>query len=384
MNLIQLKERWNEVIGADKWLYMEACLSAVCTLFLKDNKNPLGLIIIGPSAGSKSTILNMFKYLPNNLTHHTDKFTPASFLTQATNVPQEKLESIDLIRKLPNRILLVPDLVSMFGKKEQEVKESLSILTRVMDGDGLSNDGGVQGHREFNEECVFVMLGAVVKIVPAIWRIVSEMGTRLLFIRMDRLNIHESQTDILIKQINNSKNYRDNEQQLKKMTDDLIKDKIERYGIRQGEWNKEHDEFVTRMISLISELISKLRVTEDNDIGLEQNETPYRVLSQLINLMQGRAILYDRDYIVEDDLSLALAVALSSVDVVRGQITRVAIGHYPEYLKLKDFVYQTNFMQTKLRQELSILTQIGILETGRDRNADKWKLHEYWEDLVLI
>ena len=380
----KLKERWDEVIGADKWLYMEACLSAVCTLFLKDNKNPLGLIIIGPSAGSKSTILNMFKYLPNNLTHHTDKFTPASFLTQATNVPQEKLESIDLIRKLPNRILLVPDLVSMFGKKEQEVKESLSILTRVMDGDGLSNDGGVQGHREFNEECVFVMLGAVVKIVPAIWRIVSEMGTRLLFIRMDRLNIHESQTDILIKQINNSKNYRDNEQQLKEMTDDLIKDKIERYGIRQGEWNKGHDELVTRMISLISELISKLRVTEDNDIGLEQNETPYRVLSQLINLMKGRAILYDRDDIVDDDLSLALAVALSSVDVVRGQITRVAIGHYPEYLKLKDFVYHTNFMQTKLRQELSILTQIGILETGKDGNADKWKLHEYWEDLVLI
>jgi len=294
------------------------------------------------------------------------------------------LESIDLIRKLPNRILLVPDLVSMFGKKEQEVKESLSILTRVMDGDGLSNDGGVQGHREFNEECVFVMLGAVVKIVPAIWRIVSEMGTRLLFIRMDRLNIHESQTDILIKQINNSKNYRDNEQQLKKMTDDLIKGKIERYGIRQVEWNKEHDELVTRKISLISELISKLRVTEDSDIGLEQNETPYRVLNQLMNLLQGRAILYDRDYIVEDDLPLALAVALSSVDVVRGQITRVAIGHCSEYLKLKDFVYHTNFMQTKLRQELSILTQIGILETGRDRNADKWKLHEKWEDLASI
>ena len=381
---LQLKERWNEVIGADKWLYMEACLSAVCTLFLKDNKNPLGLIIIGPSAGSKSTILNMFKYLPNNLTHHTDRFTPASFLTQAMNVSQDKLESIDLIRKLPNRILLVPDLVSMFGKKEQEVRESLSILTRVMDGDGLSNDGGVQGHREFNEECVFVLLGAVVKIVPAIWKIVSEMGTRLLFIRMNRLNIHESQTDILIKQINNSKNYRDNEQQLKKMTYDLIEGKIERYGIRQVEWNKEHDELVARKISLISELISKLRVTEDSDIGLEQNETPYRVLNQLINLMKGRAILYDRDYIVEDDLSLALVVALSSVDLVRGQITGVSIKKYPDYLSLKDFVYQTNFMQTKLRQELSILTQIGILKIGRDGNADKWKLHEYWEDLVFI
>ena len=210
------------------------------------------------------------------------------------------------------------------------------------------------------------------------------MGTRLLFIRMDRLNMHESQTDILIKQINNRNHYRANEKQLGQMTYNLIEGKIERYGIRQVDWNKPYDEVISRMISLISELISKLRVTEDSDIGLEQNETPYRVLNQLINLMQGRAILYDRDYIVEDDLSLALVVALSSVDLVRGQITGVSIKKYPDYLSLKDFVYQTNFMQTKLRQELSILTQIGILETGRDGNADKWKLHEYWEDLVLI
>ena len=202
-----LKEKWEEVIGADKWDYFEACLSAICTLFLKDNKNPLGLVIIGHSAGSKSTILNMFKNLPNGLTHHTDKFTPASFLTQATNVPKDKLEEVDLIRKLPNRVLLVPDLAPMFGRKEQDVRESLSILTRVMDGDGLSNDGGVQGHREFNEECVFVLLGAVVKITPAIWRIVSEMGTRLLFMRMDRINIHSSQNKLLMSQLRNADSF---------------------------------------------------------------------------------------------------------------------------------------------------------------------------------
>ena len=72
------------------------------------------------------------------------------------------------------------------------------------------------------------------------------------------------------------------------------------------------------------------------------------------------------------------------VDVVRCQITGVAIGHYPEYLKLKDFVYHTIIKETKLRLELSVLIQIGILEAGRDGNSDKWKLHEYWEDLVLI
>ena len=379
-----LKEKWENVIGANKWDYFEACLSAVCTLFLKDNKNPLGIVIIGPSAGSKSTILNMFKYLPNGLTHHTDKFTPASFLTQATNVPKDKLEDVDLIRKLPNRILLVPDLVSMFGRKEQEVKESLSILTRVMDGDGLSNDGGVQGHREFNEECVFVMLGAIVKLSPAIWRIVSEMGTRLLFIRMDRLNVHESQTENLERQLKNGYNFKAEELELKKMTYNLIEERIDKYGIRNTTWEKDYDDTIIRLLSLTSELISKLRIIVNKDVGFEQNETPYRVLTQLENLLQGRAILYNRDNIEESDLNLALQVALSSVDEARGQITKVAINKCPEYLKLNDFVKLTSYMGTKLREELNTLTQIGILIEGKEGNANMWKLDDKWEDLALI
>ncbi len=379
-----LKEKWENVIGANKWDYFEACLSAVCTLFLKDNKNPLGIVIIGPSAGSKSTILNMFKYLPNGLTHHTDKFTPASFLTQATNVPKDKLEEVDLIRKLPNRILLVPDLVSMFGRKEQEVKESLSILTRVMDGDGLSNDGGVQGHREFNEECVFVMLGAIVKLSPAIWRIVSEMGTRLLFIRMDRINVHESQTENLERQLKNGYNFKAEELELKKMTYNLIEERIDKYGIRKTTWEKDYDDTIIRLLSLTSELISKLRIIVNKDVGFEQNETPYRVLKQLENLLQGRAILYNRNNLEESDLNLALQVALSSVDEARGQITKVAINKCPEYLKLNDFVKLTSYMGTKLREELNTLTQIGILIEGKEGNANMWKLDDKWEDLALI
>ena len=379
-----LKEKWEEVIGADKWGYFEACLSAICTLFLKDNKNPLGIVIIGPSAGSKSTILNMFKYLPNGLTHHTDKFTPASFLTQATNVPKDKLEDVDLIRKLPNRILLVPDLVSMFGRKEQEVKESLSILTRVMDGDGLSNDGGVQGHREFNEECVFVMLGAIVKLSPAIWRIVSEMGTRLLFIRMDRINVHESQTENLERQLKNGYNFKAEELELKKMTYNLIEERIDKYGIRQIAWEKNYDDTIIRLLSLTSELISKLRIIVNKDVGFEQNETPYRVLKQLENLLQGRAILYNRNNLEESDLNLALQVALSSEDEARGQITKVAINKCPEYLKLNDFVKLTSYMGTKLREELNTLTQIGILIEGKEGNANMWRLDDKWEDLALI
>ena len=378
-----LKEKWEEVIGADKWNYFEACLSAICTLFLKDNKNPLGLVIIGHSAGSKSTILNMFKNLPNGLTHHTDKFTPASFLTQATNVPKDKLEEVDLIRKLPNRVLLVPDLAPMFGRKEQDVRESLSILTRVMDGDGLSNDGGVQGHREFNEECVFVLLGAVVKITPAIWRIVSEMGTRLLFMRMDRINIHSSQNKLIMSQLRNADSFELEISEIRKLVHELISDRIENIGIRKVSIQLP-DETELELISKISELVAKLRITVDRESGLEQNEAPVRVAKQLINILKGRAIVYGRDKIIESDIQLALHIALSSVNECRGQIVKYAIEKCGEYIKLEEFVANTSYMSTKLREELNTLTQIGILVEGKDGNANRWKLDDKWEDLALI
>ncbi len=378
-----LKEKWEEVIGADKWGYFEACLSAICTLFLKDNKNPLGLVIIGHSAGSKSTILNMFKNLPNGLTHHTDKFTPASFLTQATNVPKDKLKEVDLIRKLPNRVLLVPDLAPMFGRKEQDVRESLSILTRVMDGDGLSNDGGVQGHREFNEECVFVLLGAVVKITPAIWRIVSEMGTRLLFMRMDRINIHSSHNKLIMSQLRNADSFELEISEIRKLVHELISDRIENIGIRKVSIQLP-DETELELISKISELVAKLRITVDREAGLEQNEAPVRVAKQLINILKGRAIVYGRDQIIESDIQLALHIALSSVNECRGQIVKYAIEKCGEYIKLEEFVANTSYMSTKLREELNTLTQIGILVEGKDGNANRWKLDDKWEDLALI
>jgi hypothetical protein len=252
-----------------------------------------------------------------------------------------------------------------------------------MDGDALSNDGGVQGHREFNEECVFVMLGAIVKITPAIWRIVSEMGTRLLFMRMDRINIQSSQNKLLMSQLRNADSFELEISEIRKLVHELISDRIENIGIRKVSI-KLPDETELEIISKISELVAKLRITVDREVGLEQNEAPVRVAKQLINILKGRAIVYGRDKIIESDIQLALHIALSSVSDCRGQIVKYAIEKCGEYIKLEEFVSNTSFMSTKLREELNILTQIGILIEGKEGNANRWKLDDKWEDLALI
>ena len=125
-------------------------------------------------------------------------------------------------------------------------------------------------------------------------------------------------------------------------------------------------------------------ITVDRESGLEQNEAPVRVAKQLINILKGRAIVYGRDQIIESDIQLALHIALSSVNECRGQIVKYAIEKCGEYIKLEEFVANTSYMSTKLREELNTLTQIGILIEGKEGNANRWKLDDKWEDLALI
>ena len=386
MKLNNIKNKWKETYGINTWSYFEACMSAVCTLFLKNNKNPLGLIIIGASSGSKTSILNMFKHLPNDLTHYTDKFTPASFLTQATNVKKEDLKKIDLIEKLPNRILLVPDLVPMFSKKENELRESLSMLTRVLDGQGLSNDGGVQGHREFNKECIFVMLGAIVNLTKSNIKMISNMGTRLLFIRMEQIKTTDFITDELIAQIDNMDTFIKNDKALQDMIYKYFEYLLKKHdGLRTIMWKNNHNKNITKNLALIAELVSKLRAYYDNEKGmLCQYEKPYRVLHQLDNLIKGRAIMHDRNNTHTSDLKLAIDVGLSSVLECRGEIVKALINNNPNHLTLKEIVKLTSYRDTKVREELNNLTELSIVYKTQKRTSDLWSLHEAFSNLTNL
>ncbi len=74
-----IHKKYSRILGEDTWQAYETCLSAVAGLLLED-KIPLGIVLIGPSGGTKTTVLNMFRDLPDDMTYYTDEFTPASFL----------------------------------------------------------------------------------------------------------------------------------------------------------------------------------------------------------------------------------------------------------------------------------------------------------------
>ena len=383
IDITSIKSNWCKVMSDDTWVIYEACLSAVASLTLKDNSNPLGLIIIGKSGNSKTTILNMFKDLPDEMTYYTDKFTPASFLTQAMNVRRENLETVDLIRRLPDKVFLVPDLAPLFGIKDEDLRQNLSTLTRVMDGQGLANDGGVHGHREFREECIFVLLGAVVKVRHTVWSVIADMGTRLLFIRMDDDN-DEQVKEYLLRQLQSANLFQHNLEILKNDTGKFIESIFSVNGIRKSEWKFNEGE-PEILITIIADLITSLRVDYDKELEeYEKLESPRRVVNQLYNLARGRAIIYGRDSLDITDIRLILRVALSSVIKARGQIVSSMLKSYPNTVMVQDLINSTSFKETKIGEEMKVLVEIGIAEKCKTGKADKWKISEKWTELHKI
>jgi hypothetical protein len=75
------------------------------------------------------------------LVYRTDKFTPASFVSQAANRTSKDLAKVDLSPRIKNKVLLIPELAPIFREKVDELVNAFSIITRVLDGDGYTTDG---------------------------------------------------------------------------------------------------------------------------------------------------------------------------------------------------------------------------------------------------
>jgi len=132
------------------WTPVDLGLSTCATLLLKDNVNPVAVIYVGPPSSSKSTVAEMFadaKVNGETFCYVSDDFTPAAWVSQAANVPTEKLDRVDLLLRIKHKVLVTPELAPIFRGKEDELTRTFRILTRVLDGEGLMRDGGVHGRR---------------------------------------------------------------------------------------------------------------------------------------------------------------------------------------------------------------------------------------------
>ncbi len=309
----------------------ETALSVVAQFLIKDITNPCAVVLVDVPSSGKTIAINFFDGIPE-LTYATDKFTPASFVSNAANVKKEKLAEIDLLPRIQYRMLLIRDFATLFSKREEDLKEMLGILTRVLDGEGLNTDSGVHGQREYSGEYLFMMLAASTPVPPKVWKIMGNLGSRLLFLS---INSHEKSEEQLVQQIRDT-SYKEKEKVCGAATKDFLYSLWSKYpdGIdwdRKGD-NAELQKINVRCAKLLARLRGAINVWHDDFLGTDKYETPIierpdRIQQLFYNLMRGHALVSGRTQIERGDLVPIFALMLDSAPFMRANLFKALLAH---------------------------------------------------------
>ncbi|MDK2743469.1 MAG: hypothetical protein NDI90_11180 [Nitrospira sp. BO4] len=301
------------------WPAVEACLSTCATLLLKDNANPVTMIVMGPASSGKTTVTNMFagaQFNDKPLCYRSDSFTAAAFVSHSAQLTKEQLEKIDLLPKIKDKVLVTPELAPIFRGDQDELVKRFSVLTRVLDGQGLKTDSGVHGDRGYEGDYVFAWIGATTPIEGQIWKVMAQLGSRLFFLLLDAGSF-SSPKDILedlVGSLHGEVPYTVKLQECKGVVGDYLTHLFARYGgPRQVEWDSSQNPIhVLEGIAQCAMLLAHMRTPYEPD-SKPSHETAHRANTILYNLARGRALTYGRTQLNTDDVPMVAQVALSSM-----------------------------------------------------------------------
>ncbi len=160
------------------WAGIEFSLSVMKILNIAECNLPFAGIMLARSGGLKTLGLDML--VPWPLIYHTRKFNPRAFVTHNTAVESEEaLRKIDLLPRIRFKLLTTPELSTIFSANEDELLETVGIITSILDGRGYTSDSGVHGQRGYHGNYHFVWVGASVDIPHRVHKLLSTLGPKL-------------------------------------------------------------------------------------------------------------------------------------------------------------------------------------------------------------
>ena len=352
----------------------EVSLSIISQLLIKDVTNPFALVLVDVPSAGKTIAINFFAEI-EGLTYATDKFTPASFVSNSANIKKKDLKDIDLLPRLRYKMFLIRDLATLFSKRDDDLNECLGTLTRVLDGEGFNADTGVHGQRHYTGEYLFMILAGSTPISPRVWRMMGSLGSRLFFLNM---NSKDKTDEELVHQLTTTA-YKEKEKVCRKITQDFLLTLWHKH--QEGvDWNKDADpRELLLIIAKCAGLLAKLRGViqvwkEKNDDGVEYGHTvpviekPDRINQLFYNLCRGHALVCGRTQINEEDLRLIIELAIDSAPTIRAKLFRLLIENGGQ-LKTSDVEKYLHCSKPTALKEMETLRILGVCFSTFDVHA---------------
>jgi hypothetical protein len=306
-----------------------AALSVFATLALKDRTKPVSVIFEAASGFGKTAVLQMAfpppvsdpskKSKMHNYMYRSDKFTPRAFVSHAANVKKDELGKIDLLPRLKGKVLITKELAPIFRGRETELQENFGVLISVLDGQGYTSDSGSQGTRGYTEPIIFNWLGATTPLPLRTHRMMSQLGTRILF--YDISYVAPTEAEMLAYARNGDAGTAEKECNLA-----VTRFIINFFNVTPPNSVSPNDiiwpnEIMVQLVKWALFLVKaraevKYDKSDDNQwepIAAMPPEGAWKVINYFKEIAIGHALIHDRKEINQSDLDLVAHVAISSV-----------------------------------------------------------------------
>lgn len=328
---------WSDVASLTRQHYREelcqsikAALGVIALLSIKGRDHCLVLVFEGGSGRGKSIIVRAImsdRPATEEFLSRVDDFTPASFVSHASNKTKKELESNDLLPQLKDKVMLTKELAPLFRDDEKELRQNFARLTSVLDGDGYKTHSGVHGRRGYTGRYVFNWVGATTPIPDRTHKIMAQLGNRILFHEV--AGEEPSEDDLL----EFAKSYGANSavQECNKIVNDFIEGHFQR-NPRESvdpESIKISEALLLEIIryaKLIASGRTEVNIDQSGDVEVGAPEGPQRVILLLQTLARGLALVERRSEVTKDDLDVIRHIALSSIPVRRRELLRALLA----------------------------------------------------------
>jgi DeoR-like helix-turn-helix domain len=306
---------------------VHACLAVCGTMALAGRTKPLSLILETASGYGKSAVLQMLfpvtgadkeKKGVEQYIYRSDKFSPKAFVSHVANVKGKELSAIDLLPKLKNKVLVTKELAPIFRGREEEMQENFATLISVLDGQGFTSDSGTRGKRGYEEPILFNWLGATTPVPPKTHRMMSQLGTRLLFYEVPAIEPTEEQ---LIEYCERDESGEAERACQKTVNEFLLKffaqHSVGKLPVGAITLPKPHAKAIARWATLVTharaEIKRELIDREWEPVSAAMPEGPFKVVNYFKDLARGHALIHGRMEIDKPDIALIGEVAISSI-----------------------------------------------------------------------
>jgi hypothetical protein len=345
---------------------LKACLAVFGAMSLSGRTRPLSLIFETPSGYGKSAILQMTFPISGSgmeaFVYRSDKFTPKSFVSHAANVPGEKLSERDLLPRLARKVLVTKELAPIFRGRKEEVADSFSMLISVLDGKGFTSDSGMRGRRGYESSIIFNWIGATTPLPPETHRLMSQLGTRLLFFEVPAIEPTEAEL--------------------------LAYARREDIGTAESECQEVVNQFLVEFFRvhplgsvtpnsvaipepLLEQLVNWARfvacgrreIKYDRDEAWEpiaalKPEGAFKIINYFKELARGHALIHGRQEVVEVDLEFISEVAISSIPGYLRAVVRELRG--APYVDTSSCMQLCEVSDTSARRYMEELQLLGL------------------------